>query len=259
LKNPIEDDRGGIQSIARAAAVLRALGQRQHGMSLGEIAGVVALPRSTVQRLVAALQQERLVEVGGLGGPGVRLGPALAELAGSIRVDVVRLAHPHLQALFETLRETVDIAQAQGREVQFLEQIVSDRELRAVPRKEANLSLHCMANGKALLAAMSDAEVERLLGPMLTAATRRSISTLPALLADLSEVRRSGFAYDREELSEGICAIGVGITAGGRSYAVSVAMPAQRFEPALAATRAALLTCKAGIEADLRAALAPGV
>ena len=258
MKITTDDDRSGIQSIARAASVLRALGRQQHGMSLGEIALAVGLPRSTVQRLVQALQQERLVEVGGLAGPGVRLGPALAELAGTIRLDVVRLARPHLQVLFNALRETVDISQAQGREVQFLDQIVSDRELRAVPRKDASLSLHCMANGKALLAAMSDADVTSLMGSALAPATRRSITTLPALLAELAEVRCSGFAYDREELSEGICAVGVGVSAGSRHYAVSVAVPEQRFEPALPALRAALLVCRTGIETDLRAAMGPG-
>jgi IclR family acetate operon transcriptional repressor len=259
LNNTPDDDRGGIQSIARAASVLRALGQRQQPMSLGEIAAAVGLPRSTVQRLVQALQQERLVETGGFAGPGVRLGPALAELAGAVRVDIVRLARPHLQALFDTIRETVDISRAQGRQVRFLEQIVSDRELRAVPRKDAGLSLHCMANGKALLAAMPDEAVERLMGPALEPATARSITTMSALLAELAEVRRTGFAYDRQELSEGICAIGTGIASpSGPSYAVSVAVPEQRFEPALPAIRAALLTCKAGIEKDLGAAMAAG-
>jgi IclR family transcriptional regulator, acetate operon repressor len=259
LNNTLEDDRGGIQSIARAASVLRALGATQQGMSLAAIAVAVGLPRSTVQRLVHALQQERLVEVGGPAGPGVRLGPALAELAGAIRVDVVRLARPHLQLLFDTLRETVDISQARGREVQFLEQIVSDRELRAVPRKDASLSLHCMANGKALLAALSDAEVERLMGPTLAPATARSITAMPVLLAELAEIRRSGFAYDRQELSDGISAIGAGITAAaGQHYAVSVAVPEQRFEPALPAIRDALVICTTGIRKDLLAALPPG-
>jgi IclR family acetate operon transcriptional repressor len=168
----------------------------------------------------------------------------------------VRVARPHMQALFDTLRETVDIAQARGGEVQFLDQIVSDRELRAVSRKDARLSLHWLACGKALLAAMSDAGVASLLGPTLAPATGRSITSLPALLAELADVRRTGFAYDREELSEGVCAIAAGITAGGgRHYAVSVVAPAQRFEPALPAIRAALLVCTAGIETDLLAAI----
>lgn len=248
-----EGDRGGIQSIARAAAVLRALGQQQQGMSLGAIAAAVGLPRSTVQRLVRALQQERLVEVGGPAGPGVRLGPALAELAGSIRVDVVRLVRRHLQALFDDLRETVDIAELRGREVTFLDQIASDQALRAVPSRDVTWAAHCMANGKALLALMSDAAVVRLLGEGLAAPTARSITHMDTLLAELAEVRRSGFAYDREELADGISAVAVGIATGARHYAVSVVVPSQRFAAGLPAFRAALTVCKAGIEADLRA------
>ena len=185
----------------------------------------------------------------------MRLGPALAELAGAIRVDIVRLAHPHLQTLFETLRETVDIARAHGREVQFLDQIASDRELRAVPRQGPGLLLHCMANGKALLAGMTDAEVEHLLGPNLPTPTAHSITTLPALLAELAEIRRTGFAYARQELSDGICAIGTAVAAGARQYAVSVVVPAHRFDAMLPASRAALMTCKTGLEADLRASM----
>jgi predicted ArsR family transcriptional regulator len=72
VKDTHDDDRGGVQAIARAASVLRALGARGQGMSLSEIAAAVDLPRSTVQRLVQALQQERLVETGtpGAGGAG---------------------------------------------------------------------------------------------------------------------------------------------------------------------------------------------
>ena len=63
----------GIQVIARAAAVLRALKDSQTGLSLGQIADRVALPRSTVQRIVAALIDERLLIA--TRAAGVRLGP----------------------------------------------------------------------------------------------------------------------------------------------------------------------------------------
>ena len=51
----------GIQVIARAAAILRVLRDSETGLSLGQIARQVGLPRSTVQRIVGALQEERLV------------------------------------------------------------------------------------------------------------------------------------------------------------------------------------------------------
>ena len=55
------DARGGIQVIARAANILRALEGEGEGLSLGEIAARVDLPRSTVQRIVTALADEQLL------------------------------------------------------------------------------------------------------------------------------------------------------------------------------------------------------
>ena len=65
----MQKDTGGIQVIARAAAILRALGRE--GMSLGALAKQTGLPRSTVQRIVDALAAEDFVEAG---DAGVRLG-----------------------------------------------------------------------------------------------------------------------------------------------------------------------------------------
>jgi DNA-binding IclR family transcriptional regulator len=243
---PADDDRIGIQSIARAAAVLRALGASQDSLSLGALAAATGLPRSTVQRLVQALQQERLVQIG---GPGVSLGPGISELARAIRVDVVRLARPHLQTLFDTVNETVDLSTVQGVRVRFLDMIVSDQELRVVPRRDASLALHCMANGKALLAALPDGAVARLLGGVLVRPTGRGNACLDDLLVELRQIRRTGFAYDRQEHSVGVCAVGMPIRAvDGWPYAVSVAVPEQRFEAVLPAVQAALEVCKAGIE-----------
>jgi DNA-binding Lrp family transcriptional regulator len=93
-----EDEKpGGIQVIARAAAILNVLGKHPGGMSLGEIAQEVALPRSTVQRIVAALDSAQLVRSSGAGG--LRLGPALLKLISSVHSDVVDLVRPFLERL----------------------------------------------------------------------------------------------------------------------------------------------------------------
>ncbi len=91
-----EDEKtGGIQVIARAAKILNALGEHPGGMSLGEIAHAVDLPRSTVQRIVAALDSAELVRSSGAGG--LRLGPALLKLLASVNTDVVDLVKPLLE------------------------------------------------------------------------------------------------------------------------------------------------------------------
>ena len=68
---------GGVQVIARAAQVLRALEGEPHGLSLARLAERVALPRSTVHRIVTALAAEGLLaSVSSTGG--VRIGPEFA-------------------------------------------------------------------------------------------------------------------------------------------------------------------------------------
>jgi IclR family acetate operon transcriptional repressor len=53
-----ERPQGQVQVIARAAAILRALEDEAAGLSLGQIAQRVNLARSTVQRIVAALEAD---------------------------------------------------------------------------------------------------------------------------------------------------------------------------------------------------------
>ena len=50
------------------------------------------------------------------------------------------------------------------------------------------------------------------------------------MLRELTEIRRVGVAYDREEHSEGICAVGVDIgRPNGIPAAISIPVPAHRF------------------------------
>ena len=85
----------GVQVIARAAEVLRALEKSDRGLSLGQLAKQLQLPKSTVQRIVAALDRENFV-VAATPHAGVRLGPALVRLGRSARCGLVDIAHPCL-------------------------------------------------------------------------------------------------------------------------------------------------------------------
>lgn len=55
-----KSEKSGIKVIARSAAILRTLRAHPDGVNLGQIGANVDLPRSTVQRIVGALQTERL-------------------------------------------------------------------------------------------------------------------------------------------------------------------------------------------------------
>ena len=92
--------------------------------------------------------------------------------------------------------------------MRFLDQIPAPHRLRAVSAVGETFPAHCTANGKALLAALPRDQVEHVLPRRLTPYTPNTISSRPALWAELDAVRETGVAYDREEHTLGVCAVG---------------------------------------------------
>ncbi len=227
---PAGPEKNHVQVIARAASIMRALEDTTTGLSLGEIAIKVGLARSTVQRIVAALESEKLVVAASPVGR-VRLGPTILRLAGSVRTDFVALARPFLVELSKTLHETVDLASIKGDHLVFIDQVIGSQRLRTVSAVGESFPLYCTANGKAYLAELDDSEIETLVGKTAKARTPRTLTRLADLLDDIKNVRRDGFAIDREEHTLGICAAGVAMRDMlGNFVAISVPVPAQRFE-----------------------------
>jgi DNA-binding IclR family transcriptional regulator len=226
----IASDKSQVQVIARAAAILRALEDESNGLSLGQIAQRVDLARSTVQRIVAALEAEKLVIAASPNGR-VRLGPTILRLAASVRTDFVSLAHSFLVKLSSELRETVDLAVVKRDHLVFVDQVIGSQRLRTVSGVGESFPLYCTANGKAYLAQLERPVIEQLIGRSYEKRTPKTITRLDDLLKELDTVRKAGVAFDREEHTVGICAAGVALRdALGNYVAVSVPVPAQRFK-----------------------------
>ena len=101
--------------------------------------------------------------------------------------------------------------------------------------------MYCTANGKAYLAQLSDAAIEKLIGRAYEARTPKTLHAARRAAHGLETVRSTGVAYDREEHTLGICAAGVAMRDPlGNAVAISVPVPSQRFpEPADADRRTA--------------------
>lgn len=224
-------DRQGIQVIARAAALLRALMGQPGGMSFGELAKSVGLPRSTVQRIVDALHREGLV-IAASTANGVRLGPALLSLAAATRFHIADVARETLQALARECGETVDLSVVDQEQMVFVDQVPGTHRLTAVSAVGVSFPLHSSANGKAVLAAMADEDLASLRKRLkLVALTSRTITDWAALEAEVAAVRRKGVAYDDEENSPGISAVAMAVSApGGEFAAISIPVPTFRFQ-----------------------------
>ncbi|KMW60400.1 Transcriptional regulator, IclR family [Candidatus Rhodobacter oscarellae] len=220
-------DKGGIQVISRAASILRVLKETQSGMSLGNIAARVSLPRSTVQRITSALAEEGYVITDAHGG-GLRLGPELSALAGAAQYNIVEHCRLLLNELTQKTGETTDLAVMRGIGMVFLDQVPGSHRLTTVSKVGEVFPLTTTANGKACLAQLPEDEAAKLI---TNEWTRNGVtSDVDALLRQLAEIRRTGLAYDLDEHSSGVSAIGFAFTNwGGELHAISVPVPSSRF------------------------------
>ena len=251
-----KSDKSQVQVIARAATILRALEDENAGLSLGQIAQRVNLARSTVQRIVAALEFESFVIAATPNGR-VRLGPAILRLAASVRSDFIAAARPFLERLSQELNETVDLSVVKKDHLVFIDQVIASQRLRTVSAVGETFPLYCTANGKAYLAQLSEAAIEKLIGRVYEARTPTTLTRLEDLLAELVAVRESSVAFDREEHTLGICAAGVAMRDPlGNSVAISVPVPSQRFTDQRATIAERLVATKRAMEAHMNSTAA---
>ncbi|MCV0427167.1 MAG: IclR family transcriptional regulator [Roseibium sp.] len=204
------------------------LKQDNSGLSLGQIAERVHLPRSTVQRIVNALLAERLVMSASAEG-GLRLGSEIQSLAAAGRVNMAEVVHPVLMDLAKRTKETVDLAVFRDDHMVFVDQVVGTHRLRTVSAVGEVFPMTDTANGKAALALMEDDKVVALAAQELKS-NGGTLRPLSDFLKEIEDIRVSGLAWDLGEHTEGISAAGFAFQDHvGLIYAISVPVPANRF------------------------------
>ncbi len=243
--------RADIQVITKAVAVLRVCASTNRGLSLGEIAERVGYPRSTVQRIVNSLRTEHLLSAEDAYS-SIRLGSGIFALTSQPHFDVVEIAHPFLKELAQETGETVDLAMLRHDHLVFLDQVAGNHRLRAVSSVGEAFPLHNTANGKAVLALLPGDEVRKRFGAMF----RQGAKGMKHFLHEIGEIRQSGIAEDNQEHTEGICAIGTAFQAVSGIYALSLPMPAVRFEMRKVMLKERLLLARNNILTAIKAAVA---
>lgn len=219
----------GVQVIARAAAILRRIAEHPAGLSLGDLARELGLPKSTVQRIVGALAREQLLIPPSVRA-GARIGAGIVKLAAAADFDVVRSLRSHVLWLAEETGETVDVSVLDGGSAVFVDQIPGRHRLRAVSAVGERFPLTNTAPGIMLLALSDPKTATQCLSRSLIEHPKAAIDDLEAFWAIVATARRQGYAIDEERHAEGICAIGIGLLDPlGRPVAISIPMPTSRY------------------------------
>jgi IclR family acetate operon transcriptional repressor len=230
-----------LSTVGNAVRTLALLAE-EGPLRLTALAGRLGLGKSTTHLLLQTLREHGMVDydpatstyrvglrVFEIGSTAVEQGGFGARLVGAME-DLARRCN-----------ESVSLGVLSAGSVLFVQRVESPEILRADIRPGTRMPLHASASGKALLAAMTDAEVERLLpASPLPASARQTLRHRDDLLAEIRLIRERGYAKQDEEFVDGIAAVATPVLdASGRALAaLSIAGPSSRFDEA---TWAALL------------------
>lgn len=222
-----------VSSVDNALTLLAAL--RDHpSLAVKEGAHLLGVAPSTAHRLLTTLLVHGFV----VQDPATRRyrpGPRLLEVALSSleRVDVRRVARPHLVALAAEVRETSSLMVLEGTQVRFIDSVEGPELVRVADRTGDVLPAHLTSGGKAILAALPEPEVLRLFpDDLIVAAPDRSGTRRAALLDELVRARADGFATSFEGTAAGLSAVAVTVAdlRGNPLAAIGVSVPAVRLD-----------------------------
>jgi DNA-binding IclR family transcriptional regulator len=207
------------KTVSQSLRLLLALGDG--GGSVAALSRRLDLHRTVTQRLLATLREHGFVQRTADGD--YQLGMALVDLASRVDNPVRRAAQQPMLHLFEQVAETVALTVREGDEAVSADQlVVPGRLVRAEYPPGFRHPLDRAAAGRAILAFADPATVSRL----VTAG-----SDGEALAAGLAEIRRAGFAFTSNELSQGAAGLAAPVR-DGTGYAVAsvgIVAPSERF------------------------------
>lgn len=193
-------------AIDKAIRIFDFLSQ-QAGATFSQIYQGVSLPKSTASSLLAALVAHRLLR---LEKNKYFLGVKLYELGHKAEetLDIRKLALEPLTSLRDLTKLTCHLGILDGATAIYLLKLESPNAVVVRSWEGKKLTLYSSGLGKALLAWLSEEEVDSLLPqeefPIQTAATLRNKT---ALKKELATIRKRGWALDNEEDSVGVCCI----------------------------------------------------
>ena len=211
----------GTQSIRRAVALLEAFGDDRPAWSASDLAEAVKLNRTTVYRLLTALESVEYVARDSATDT-YRLGSGLIALgARAQRANPAReLARPELEALAAATGETATLELLSDREMVIIDEIPGAHVTSGSQHIGSRWPVYATSTGKAILAHLPPDELGRILSRSFRRLTERTITDGGQLRACLADVRRDGYAVAAEELELGFVAVGAPLLdAAGRPVA----------------------------------------
>lgn len=238
-----EDRPVGLIGAADNVLRLLALFEKEKFIRVNEVSREMKLSRSTVHRMLSTLSYHGFVEQDEV-SRAYRPGPALVDIGLAVvrHMDLRVVAHGVLTQLVDKVNETAHLAVLREADVVFLDSVESAQVVRTGSRIGWVMPAHATAVGKALLARMPDTDVEALFPDKhLSKLTAKTLSTRSALMKQLIEIRKCGYAINNAESETDVSAVAAAICdVNGRVRgALAITAPRSRVDEGWISTTAA--------------------
>jgi DNA-binding IclR family transcriptional regulator len=203
-----------VQSLGRAFGILEEVARHREGIGLAELSKLVGLHNSTTFHLA-----KTLVSLGYLrqskDSKRYRIGRPLFALAASAldEIEMVNVATPVLEDLSRETSESSHFAVRMNDAVVVIARTSGPGAFQLTDRVGVVRPAHCTALGKIILASLRPDQLERFLRRVeLKPSTPKSITDVETLLREITEIRRTGVAFDDGEFNLEVRCVAVPVT-----------------------------------------------
>jgi IclR family KDG regulon transcriptional repressor len=217
-----------VKSALRVLLLIELLTEEPDGLTFVQLCERLNFPKSSAHALLLTMRERDHLKLDQQGRYrlGIRIwqaGQACMQV-----FDIATAARPHLQAVRDELRETVQLAVLDGIENVYLAKEDSDQRLVLQSRVGVRLPAYATGLGKVLLSGLSDDEVlARLSATDIQTFTPNTITKPSKLLAQLRKIRQQGYGMDYGEHTQGVICVAVPVkdAVGEVIAAISVSVP----------------------------------
>ena len=222
-----------IQSLDRGLLILETVGKSGLPVSLGHLAAVLGIDRSSAFRLANTMKRRGFLSNPSAGKDYI-LGPSIWRLSRQYDWSkmLATVAHDRLRHLASTTNETAHLAVREGRKALFIDHAAT-RHVIAISGQTGELvPLYCTSHGKALLADFDEQSLKSLFGDKaLKAYTKNTNLSLAQLAKTCEEIRTRGYATDESEFLEGVRCVAAPIRdrEGAVIASIGISAPVVRF------------------------------
>lgn len=199
--------------VQRAARLLRHIAEGDRITNMSRSAQQLGINRTTLLRLLHALESERFIEPLGE-GKGWRIGLGLIGLTAQafFSEDLVQISVPVLTRLAESLLLSAHLGVLDGAEVVYLVRRVPNHVLTSNIRIGSRLPAHATNMGRIIFAYLPSARVDALYADTVLKAVTAQTAVTPAQLhAQISTDRVAGLAWSDGNFEAGISSVAAAV------------------------------------------------